>query len=236
MKSKAFPETFFSQLSDDPLIALTSICQEFRKLDQEAGQRPEYLEDHLEALAVFTALANSSDYEMKPPAPAVASTVQDTIGSIRTFFVQNEAELTRLLSSVYLQRQTKKYTDRFQSDAAYVFAEDDFERIQKLINEMRDMITASQVITAKHKQRLLERLERMQRELHKTTSDLDRFWGFIGEAGIVLGKFGSDVKPVVDRVKELVDIVWKAISIKERLLSSPPPISLPDPNDETVAT
>jgi hypothetical protein len=233
VKTKSFSEAFFGQLSDDTLIALTSVCQEFRRLDQQANQRAEYLEDYLEALAAFTALAASSDFQMKPKTPAAASTSQDNIREIRAFFNQNEAELTRLLNTVYLERQTKKYADFFQSGAAYVFSDLDFERVQELINEMRGIITASQVISPKHKQRLLERLERMQRELHKTTSDLDRFWGFIGEAGIVLGQFGKDVAPLVDHIKELADIVWKTIRIKERLLNNMPPISLPDPDDKT---
>jgi hypothetical protein len=58
----------------------------------------------------------------------------------------------------------EKYSNRFSQDAVYRFSDDDFNRIQVLINELRDLINNSQVITAKHKQRLLERLERMQRE------------------------------------------------------------------------
>lgn len=112
--------------------------------------------------------------------------------------------------------------------SAYVFSDDDFSTIQKLINEMRDIITSSDIITANHKRRLLERLERMQRELHKTTSDLDRFWGFIGEAGIAIGKFGNDIKPLVDRIHELAKIVWKTITLKETLLNNHMPISLPE--------
>jgi hypothetical protein len=81
----------------------------------------------------------------------------------------------------------------------------------------------------------------MQRELHKTTSDLDRFWGFIGEAGIAIGKFGNDIKPLVDRINELAKIVWKTIALKETLLNNHMPISLPESdsmidNKDTITT
>jgi hypothetical protein len=76
---------------------------------------------------------------------------------------------------------------------------------------MSNIISGTDAIPEKHKRRLLERLERMQRELHKKTSDFDRFWGFIGEVGIVVGKFGKDIKPFIDRVRELTEIVSKAI-------------------------
>lgn len=48
-------------------------------------------------------------------------------------------------------------------------------------------------------------------------SNLDQFWGLIGEAGVVLGKLGQDAKPFVDRVREVVDIVWRVQSIAEEL-------------------
>ena len=99
------------------------------------------------------------------------------------------------------------------------------------------MISSSDVITPKHKSRLLERLERLQRELHKKTSDLDSFWRFIGEAGIAIGRFGNDIKPFVDRVRELSDIIGKAIKITEKLLPSYSPMMLPpNASDDSVAT
>ena len=42
------------------------------------------------------------------------------------------------------------------------------------------------------------RLERLQSELHKTVPDIDRIWGMFEEAGVMLGKFGKDAKPLVD--------------------------------------
>ena len=62
-------------------------------------------------------------------------------------------------------------------------------------------------------------MEKIQSELHKKVSDLDRFWGLIGDAGVVIGKFGNDAKPIVDRIKEIADIVWRTQSRSEELPS-----------------
>lgn len=91
----------------------------------------------------------------------------------------------------------------------YEISEANIEKIQTLVNQLREQITESSVITQNHRQRLLKKLERLQQELHKKMSDLDRFWGFIGELGIVSGKFGNDVKPLVDRGRELASIVYE---------------------------
>jgi hypothetical protein len=55
----------------------------------------------------------------------------------------------------------------------------------------------------------------------KDTSDIDRFWGFIAEAGIVARKFGEDLKPISDRATELGRIVIAVVMAKEGVKSLP---------------
>jgi hypothetical protein len=104
-------------------------------------------------------------------------------------------------------------------------------RIQGLINEIRERIANNQELEADHKRRLLKKLENLQCELHKRVSDLDRFWGLLGDAGVVLGKLGNDAKPIVDRVKEIAQIVWRTQARTEELSTdSPNPMLGHDPN------
>lgn len=109
--------------------------------------------------------------------------------------------------------------DIFKTSFAYEFADDDLERVQELINLLRKDISSSELFEADHKRRLLNRLEKLQSELHKKVSDLDRFWGLMGEAGVAIGKFGNDVKPMVDRIREIADIIWRTQSKSEGLPS-----------------
>jgi hypothetical protein len=102
----------------------------------------------------------------------------------------------------------------------YEFSDGDLRRIQQLINQLRDDISTSDLFEDQHKNRLLTRLEKLQSELHKKVSDLDKFWGLVGDAGVVLGKFGKDAKPIVDRIKEISDIVWRTQSRAEELPSA----------------
>ncbi len=78
------------------------ICQEFIKLDRKAAQSVEYFEDYLNALAVFKAYAEHKSYKTNFPAPAQSA--QDTIVGIKTFFQQNQTELSRQLNTVYLDK------------------------------------------------------------------------------------------------------------------------------------
>jgi len=239
MKTNYFSNDFFTKLPDDPLLGISAFCAEFKKFNIEAKSRAEYLADYLTALAAFQAYSTTNNYPLNPAVPNASASPGENMNSIVQFFSGHEAAINQMLNTVYLQRETKKYEAKFQSESAYVFTDDEYIQLQKLINEMREIISGSDVINAKHKQRLLERLERLQRELHKTTSDLDRFWGFVGEAGIVIGKFGTDIKPLVDRIRELTNIVWRVVALKELLLDKSNPIMLPDQinsSDSTVST
>jgi len=117
-----------------------------------------------------------------------------------------------------LERLRGRFRMDFSAEFSYEFSQGDLDRLQELINQIRDHISAAE-LEGEHKQRLLARLEKLQSELHKKVSDLDRFWGLIGDAGVVLGKLGKDAKPIVDRVREVAGIVWKTQARSEELPS-----------------
>ncbi|MFV0597847.1 hypothetical protein [Shewanella sp.] len=89
-----------------------------------------------------------------------------------------------------------------------------------MINELREHISGSDLFEDNHRSRLLRRLESLQSEIHKKMSDVDKIWGLVGDAGVVIGKFGKDAKPFVDRIKELSQIAWKTQARAEELPSS----------------
>lgn len=128
-------------------------------------------------------------------------------------------------------------TNRFH----YKFSPADIDRMQTLINELRQQITESTLYSDEHRARLLKRLEGLQSEVHKKMSDLDKFWGLIGDAGVAIGKFGNDAKPLVDRIVELTQIVWNSQKDAEQLPSNVefpllPSINLPHgPDDNSDA-
>ncbi len=101
----------------------------------------------------------------------------------------------------------------------YEFSQGDLERIQVLVTELRKNLTDSNSLEEGHRQRLLSRLEKLQSELHKKVSDLDRFWGIASDAIVLVGKLGEESKPLVDRFREIADIVWRTQARAEELPS-----------------
>ncbi len=102
------------------------------------------------------------------------------------------------------------------------------EEIESLISQMRTALRTSQWLDEKHKQRLLARLEALQREIHKVQSDFDVALAGLVETGAVIGEFGEKAQPFADFMERIVGVFNKK---KEDPLQLPaPPKKLPPPS------
>ena len=73
----------------------------------------------------------------------------------------------------------------------------------------------------------------LQKEMNKIMSSLDKLWGLVGDAGVVAGKFGKDAKPMIERIREITQIVW---SVQARAEELPSNTMLPQPTDNKSST
>lgn len=230
-------ENFLENLPNDSIKSFLLICQEFIDGDIiiPEGDEINNFDKYLNALAAFEAFKEASTLDFDAPSLSAinfdlpyltfADKKQDII-RIREFFGRKRDELNIVVNMLEGKDLFKNACDRFRIKLkkafGYQFTDGDIDRIQAIINELRDLVAQSNIFDAKHKLRILKKLEILQLSLHKTMGSLDNFWGFIGEAGIVLGKFGNDAKPFVDRVKEILQIVWRTQARAEELPSATP--------------
>ena len=223
-----------SLFSDSELAALTAdpirgVAKAITKTKAQLSQDNQgwYDSDYdvlLEAFAVVTTVLDSRP-ELRFSQPDITGSLADDCTAIYRFLEEVGTHLkTQNIKETFVRHQ-----DRVKAvmgaKLVYEFSQGDLDRIQVLINEIRDLVAASHALAQEHRERLLRRLERMQSELHKRTSDLDKFYGLVGEAGVVLGKLGKDAKPIVDRIREVAQIVWGTQARAEELPSgTTPPI------------
>ena len=234
MKTAFFPPRTLSQLPADNFEALAVLCVEFEKFDGHARQLPEHHDDYVEALSILRAFAMARDAKLEPY-PEIGPSRQKNVANITGYFVQVRnnvrGELSNRHARGYFETKTEEYMALFAKASVYEFTEADFKRAQDLVNELRELIRSSTLITDEHKRRLLRRLEAMRGELHRKTNDIDRFWGFLGEAGIAMRKFGEDLAPISERVLELGGIVVSVIFAKEGIKALPEVSQILLPNE-----
>lgn len=217
---RIFDSHFLTGLPDDQTSAMLELSSALGDLVNDNSKNQQR---GAEALLVIRAFLEVKG--VTPPQP-----LPDWRGAEGITTLQKWAKSTsRHYQSIINQRTAEEvartkfthYVGLFQSHSFYEFTDDDFARVQNLITELRQIISASVLITPDHRTRLLSRLEAMQAELHKRVSDIDRFWGFVGEAGIVIRKFGEDLKPLSDRIQEIGKIVMGVIYAKEGISALP---------------
>lgn len=228
-----FTEDFLDQLPDDPYQALKLMCKEFWEINAEIseGDEDEYSREYIDAYAAIEAYIEAHGLEIT--LPDIGEDKSANIDLVRQIYVEINSIVDKYVMNLDLSESREKYKSRFGKIFLYQFSDGDINRIQKLLNELRDMVGESELFDANHKERILKKLEGLQGELHKKMSSLDKLWGLIGEAGVALGKFGKEVKPFTDRIREILQIVWRTQARAEELPSATPLTLLSIENPET---
>lgn len=173
----------------------------------------------LEVVALLEAIVESGqidDKDLYPPFDGVSSSTLTDLYN----YLSRASQLIKNNQSIRNYNSLKnRLVQRLSGGFYYEFSEGDLSKIQSLINELREKISASNDFEPDHRQRLLKRLEAIQREIHKKVADMDRLWGLVGDAGVAMGKLGENAKPIVDRIKEIAEIVWRTQARAEELPS-----------------
>ncbi len=223
-------EDFINNLSDDPVEGALKITQRISKIRDSQYQSYvtdfKLYKDLLEAYGFLLSLNKAVNVQNLPNFEVDESRI-DNIKRIIIFARNFNKGVERIVSLSIVSVSKSKYDLKYGNVFHYDFTDGDLKKIQILINEAREIINESDQIEDDFKRRLLKKLEKLQSELHKKVSDLDRFYGFIGDMGVLIGKFGNDIKPLVDRFSEIIKIAWRTHSITEQLESGSPAFFLP---------
>lgn len=221
----SFDEDFLSKIADDPYLAVVNVVNEVASKAMN-GPHLRAFEEYeliLEGYSLVLTIIETYDLGYPDSTPRLTGDRKRDATMMFDYAAMCKKEFQSKVASKNLDNRIAHFRGMLGVLFTYEFSEGDVSRIQILLNELREKITSSTIIEKGHKRRLIERLEKLQIELHKKMSDLDRFWGLVGEAGIVMGKFGKDSKPLVDRIREIADIVWRTQSRTEELPSNTPP-------------
>ena len=219
-----FSDDFVAQVAEDPLNRVFDII---RTVEENVGSGTRWsIEDHqsmIEGYALIIEMIKASLLPFPLPGHNISGQPAQDCPVIRDYLRQLRTACTAEAGRLNFQTASSRFSVSLGKKFRYEFSQGDLTKIQALINELRDLISANTEVESEHQQRLLMRLEKLQAELHKKMSDLDRFWGLIGEAGVAIGKFGTNAKPIVDRIKEITEIVWQTQSRAEELPSGTKP-------------
>jgi hypothetical protein len=228
-----FDDEFVESITESPVTAVNEICERVHaSMSQENLQdwTDAEMENVDEAFALLRVIEESEIINFNVELPVVSDNGFYTMFDMLQYIKAVEAVVAGEAKAVKLDQIKARFSRSLKAGFKYEFSTGDLDRIQTLITELREHISKSILFDDSHQRRLLTRLEKLQGELHKRMSDIDKFWGLIGDAGVAIGKFGNDAKPIVDRVREITNIVWNTQSRAEELPSGTDFPLLPSPS------
>jgi hypothetical protein len=127
--------------------------------------------------------------------------------------------LNKYYSDVVSKETSTQYKNIF-SKKIYTFSDEEFESVQDSINKLRTKLQKTKDLDENHKERLLKKLEELQKELHKKMSSFDKFLGGFISIAHTLGASSKEAKPFTDDVKDILDITLNVESRGENLPES----------------
>lgn len=220
----ALPNDVLQQVHDNPIEGGVSACRfALKKADPQQNFNGQWTEEDyeilMEAAALLLHLEEQNLILHSVASPDVDKSMEQVCDTLFSFLEKVQQELAGQASVSKLDSLKRRFAVTLTDGFGYEFTDGDLKRIQQLINELREMVSANTELDEGHKQRMLKRLEKMQAELHKKMSDISRFYELMGDAGVALGKLGKGAKPFVERIQELAGIAWKSQARAEQLQS-----------------
>lgn len=109
------------------------------------------------------------------------------------------------LSSTYPDQVTTDISDPLLP--TFSLNESDRNRVVELCASMRKIVIASTDFDQPHRVRLLNRIAAIEKQVESPKGLFDVVLAGVSDVGETLGKFGKDIKPLTDRMKEVASIV-----------------------------
>jgi len=159
-----FDEEFLEYLKNNPLegtIRLVRIVRENLREDEREWHESDYL-TFLEAYALVVEIVESQLLPIPSPSFVIRGNMNDDCMHINQYLNALEEYCTSEASKLKVGSLRTHFKAFLGSGFSYEFSQGDLERVQVLVNQVRDLISQSHGLEKDHQRRLLARLEKLQ--------------------------------------------------------------------------
>lgn len=222
---------FVNSLPNNPLIAETKIIDEFNKILAEANRtnnRESYYSDFLDIFSFYQVY--TAKHSLNVSFPPLSNDKKINIGIIINFFENRlkelEEELEDFLSFKKIYERKTIFETLLSNNVVYSLNDKELSSMYKKIDELIDLINENFYIRHSLKTRLINLLGSLKQEMKPTMYNFDKLWSLVGYSGIIYGLYEEKVLKIIDKIKEILNFIWKILAKFESLPTSNPVITI----------
>lgn len=224
-----FSEEFLSQLADNPVLGLQQLIEKFNEWETrnraKLNKTPDFdgaYPDMVRAYAVLQAYSEAHELGISFPELNI-NNKEENVGNIIKAYHHGAKNVVTQLKMIEdkLDFETLKeeYVQKFGNCFAFQFSDGDLSKTQSLLKQLEQIVDSAEYLDDCDTLRLKDRVNRSLHVLHKKSVNLDPIWGLIGDAGVVISRYGSQADSIANRIFEIIEIIWRTQAITENLES-----------------
>ncbi len=186
-----------------PLTASLLIADQFTAMTTHLDNSPDAVSNapHYQRAAGFLLAFIDAHPDVPLPSPPTANIDP---GLLKTTLIKFFLELR---TRATINTHQTSFKELLASPQA-AFDDDDLTRGQQLLNQLRELFTASEELTDDHRHRLLTKLEQLQNQFRKEVSDISRLWntwcGFALDAAWTLRGTHETLRPMLGQFAAII--------------------------------
>ncbi|WP_420241107.1 hypothetical protein [Roseiterribacter gracilis] len=208
-----YEDEFVMGLSDDNLEAAWQICERyFAQTIYDSESHEQWI---AKTFILIKSLASARSLPLPNEWTAASLTPERKFELIK--------QLSKVAQDYLTDRRNAEDEERFTAllggTFAYGLSGADIQRLTTLLDELGELLETSK-IDPKVRTRLISRLTKVRDQIRPKMTDVSGLYGLIGDVGIVRASLGPESNPYVDKVREIVEIAWRAQAAAQGLPTS----------------
>jgi hypothetical protein len=153
-----FDDEFIEELPENNWQALKKIKNHFDEWDGniKTEDEVEHYAGYVEAFVFLISYLEKINFKGQIPELPTSKNKEEQIKFMRFVIYDNDEQLSKEFESSLYNDAKSRFATKFGISFAYEFSEGDLSKVQTSINDLRDLISDSEIIEENHKHRLLK--------------------------------------------------------------------------------
>ncbi len=218
----AIDSNFINRLPDNIILAEKVIIDTFYQTLEVytmSEDKSDFYEDFIEIYSFYQVYAEKNNIDVA--FPKLGTNIQNNLELIISFFRNRNRivgkKIDKFANEKIIEDKKTKFKSILYDDYIYIFETEELKLLKFTITQLKQLINDNKFLKSSYQQRLGKKIDKLITNTKLEMKSFDEFWGFVGEAGIIIGKTNNNCNDIIEKIKEIVHLIWKVQARSEKL-------------------